>query len=83
MTNWVEKLAKVIEKDGISYHGIIKINHLHIYLNEHDVDISHENGDAGHSFHITMQEYQLLKDAISKCEQQTAEYLIDQIMKLN
>lgn len=83
MTNWVEKLAKAIEKEGISYHGIVKVGIINVYLNEHYVDISQENGDAGHSFHISIDEVQLLRDAISKCEQQTAEYLIDQIMKLN
>jgi hypothetical protein len=83
MTNWVEKLAKAIEKEGISYHGIVKVGSIHIYLNEYYVDISQENGDAGHSFYLSIDEHQVLRDAISKCEKQTAEYLIDQIMKLN
>lgn len=83
MTNWVEKLAKAIEKEGISYHGIIKVSNLHIYLNEHDVDITLEEGDAGHSFSISIEEHQVLSKAIDACNKQTANYIVDKILKLN
>ena len=83
MMNWVEKLAKAIEKEGISFHGLVKVGNMNIYLNEHSVDITLDSEDAGHSFQITMEEGLILSKAIDACNKQTANYIVDKIMKLN
>ena len=83
MINWVEKLAKAIEKEGISFHGLVKVGNMNIYLNEQSVDITLENQDAGLTFHLSIEESLILNKAIDACNKQTANYIVDKIMKLN
>lgn len=83
MINWVEKLAKAIEKEGISFHGLVKVGNMNIYLNEHSVDITLDSEDAGHTFQISIEESLILSKAIDACNKQTANYIVDKIMKLN
>lgn len=83
MINWVEKLAKAIEKEGISFHGMVKVGDMNVYLNEQSVDITLENKDAGLTFPLSIKESLILNKAIDACNEQTANYIVDKIMKLN
>lgn len=81
--NWVEKLAKAIEKEGISFHGMVKVGDMNVYLNEQSVDITLENKDAGLTFQLSEEESLILYKAIDACNKQTANYIIDKIFNLN
>lgn len=85
MRNWVEKLAKLIEREGVCISEMsYKILHYEIYItwNAKLVDIKNTLTEEYGIFKLYEEEQDLLKKVTKRCKERTADFLIEQINNL-
>ena len=85
MRNWIEKLAKLIETEGVCVsEATYKVPHYEIWITHEAklVAIKNTLTEECYSFKLYEEEQDLFKKVAKRCKEKTADSLIEQINNL-